>query len=154
MLIHAEPGRALVAAVYDTQLLNPEFGRLGPRLSSPQDTAVFAPDYLCEQAVLVGLVVLGQRMDGVFEQGIPRASAGVNAPVQKMLNEEFIGFHRYSETPALHYARILQAQGKPLLFELLEQIAGRLELAFPEKSTALRTLRANLMWQSRVQVNR
>jgi hypothetical protein len=39
----------LVGVVRDTLLLNPEYGNLGPRLSSDRELAVFSPDYLNER---------------------------------------------------------------------------------------------------------
>ena len=45
----------LVGVIYDTVLLNPEFGNLGPRLSPVSDLAVFSPDYLAEKVTLVGI---------------------------------------------------------------------------------------------------
>lgn len=38
ILIKERPKTWLVGLIYDTVLLNPEFGRLGPRLSSPPNS--------------------------------------------------------------------------------------------------------------------
>ena len=35
----------VVGVVYDTQLVNPEYGQFGPRLSPSADLAVLSPDY-------------------------------------------------------------------------------------------------------------
>src|SRR5579884_988623 len=35
-----------VGVIYDTQLLNPAFGSLGPRLSNEVQVEVFSPDYV------------------------------------------------------------------------------------------------------------
>ena len=35
----------LIGIVYTTQLLNPSYGTLGPRLSSERELPVFSPDY-------------------------------------------------------------------------------------------------------------
>ena len=48
---------SLIGLVYDTILMNPEFGNLGPRLSPSADLEIFSPDYLREKVVLVGLVL-------------------------------------------------------------------------------------------------
>lgn len=147
-------GDGLVAVVYDTLLVNPDFGRQGPRLSPPGDVGVFAPDYLNEQATLVGLAVLGRCKDGACAQGVPRVAAQANAPVVTMDDAAFARFHRDGGSVALRYAPILQAQGKLLLSELLQQVVRRLEDAFPARAEHLRTLRANLLWQSRVEAQR
>ena len=39
----------LIGLIYDTQLFNPDFGNLGPRLSPVPDLAAFSPDYLAEK---------------------------------------------------------------------------------------------------------
>src|SRR2546421_1095466 len=54
-----EFSRYTVGVIYDTQLLNPAFGSLGPRLSTETQVELFSPDYLSEKAVLVHLVMLG-----------------------------------------------------------------------------------------------
>jgi hypothetical protein len=47
-----EPPGYVVGVIYDTTLLNPEFGTLGPRLSNDTQVALFSPDYLSEKAEL------------------------------------------------------------------------------------------------------
>ncbi len=54
-----EEGGQLVGVIYNTLLLNPDFGTLGPRLSPRQELEVFTPDYLAETATLVGVFALG-----------------------------------------------------------------------------------------------
>ena len=44
-----EDDRWLVGIIYDTVLFNPEFGRLGPRLSPEAELSIFSPDYLNEK---------------------------------------------------------------------------------------------------------
>ncbi len=66
-----QPGY-LVGLIYSTILMNPEFGNLGPRLSPASDLEVFSPDYLREQATLVGILAVGQvTSDGQTLQGVP-----------------------------------------------------------------------------------
>ena len=52
------PGGELIGVIYNTLLLNPDFGNLGPRLSPRQDTEIFSPDYLSETATLVGIIAV------------------------------------------------------------------------------------------------
>src|SRR5271165_6701506 len=52
--------QVLIGVLYDTVLVNPAFGSLGPRLStSDEQRAVFSPDYLTERATLLRLLALG-----------------------------------------------------------------------------------------------
>ena len=48
-----------VGVIYDTILLNPAFGSLGPRLSNETQVELFSPDYISEKAVLIYVMVLG-----------------------------------------------------------------------------------------------
>src|SRR6266567_2405828 len=54
-----EPQTYAVGVIYDTILLNPAFGSLGPRLSNETQVELFSPDYISEKAVLIYVMVLG-----------------------------------------------------------------------------------------------
>ena len=54
-------GEEVVGVVYNTQLANPDYGSFGPRLSSHADLKVLSPDFLHEQGVLLGVLLLGWR---------------------------------------------------------------------------------------------
>jgi hypothetical protein len=58
--------------IYDTQLVNPEYGQFGPRLSPAADLAILSPDYLNEQGVLVGILLLGWREGAKRSMSVPR----------------------------------------------------------------------------------
>src|SRR5256714_1843793 len=76
-------GEEAVGVVYDTQLANPDYGSFGPRLSSHAELKVLSPDFLHEQGVLLGILLLGWRSRaGRAESngangGAPRATARV-----------------------------------------------------------------------------
>jgi hypothetical protein len=146
------PGAYLVGLIYSTILMNPEFGNLGPRLSPSADLEVFSPDYLREQATLVGVVAVGQVMPGGAQQGVPRLAAAVGAEVTTMAGDAVRAFH----TPpsgsglALAYAPLLLAQGDPLVPHLLLNAINRLGDLFPEHARQLAVLRSNLAWKSAV----
>ena len=79
----ADAGQAnavLVVVIYNTLLVNPDYGNLGPRLSPREETEIFTPDYLSETATLVGIAALGW-LDGagVARQGVPPLAA-TNCP--------------------------------------------------------------------------
>src|SRR6266571_3829360 len=57
--ISQEPVTYVVGVIYDTILLNPAFGSLGPRLSNEAQVELFSPDYISEKAVLIYVMVLG-----------------------------------------------------------------------------------------------
>jgi len=104
--------RWLVGIIYDTMLFNPDFGRLGPRLSPEPELAVFSPDYLNEKATLVGIAAVGM-MDvaGNVVQGVPPLAANTDALVERMPDEQIRTFHQGNPIPQLAYAPLLLAQG-------------------------------------------
>src|SRR5947207_7922030 len=86
-----------VGVIYDTQLLNPAFGSLGPRLSTETQVELFSPDYLSEQAVLVHLIMLGmveqrRSSNGLVTiqivHGVPSFPLELNCSVETMTDEE------------------------------------------------------------------
>jgi len=147
--------RCLVGIIYDTRLHNPAFGSLGPRLSSEEDLAVFSPDYLSEVAVLVSVVVVGSlTADGVARQDAPDVAATVNAPVQRMSDEDILAFHSEADEVRLGYLPLLisLARTSPVTTLTLLKVLDRLETLFPEgpANMRLRLVRQNLSWQFRV----
>lgn len=146
----APGGSYLAGLIYSTILMNPEFGNLGPRLSSPADLEVFSPDYLREQATLVGVVAVGQVTSGGTQQGVPRLAATVGAEVTTMTADEVRSFHTPASGDglALAYAPLLLAQGDPLVPHLLLNVINRLGDLFPNQDRQLAVLRGNLAWKT------
>ncbi|MCA1635978.1 MAG: hypothetical protein LC802_20370, partial [Acidobacteria bacterium] len=100
--IPVEEGEEAVGVIYDTQLLNPEYGNFGPRLSSRAELKVLSPDYLNEQGVLLGILLLGWRVHSgggggsrvwSSRQGVPRRVVPVGQDVYSLSDEEVYGFH-------------------------------------------------------------
>ena len=145
-------GSYLAGLIYSTILMNPEFGNLGPRLSPPADLEVFSPDYLQEQATLVGIVAVGQVTSGGTRQGVPHLAATVGAEVTTMTADEVRAFHTPSSGDglALAYAPLLLAQGDPLIPHLLLNVINRLDDLFPKQGRQLAVLRGNLAWKTAV----
>lgn len=140
----------LVGLIYSTILMNPEFGNLGPRLSPAADLEVFSPDYLREQATLVGIVAVGQVTPSGVHQGVPLLAATVGAEVTTMTADEVKAFHRSDNGLSLAYAPLLLAQGDPLIPHLLLNVVNRLSDLFPDQRRQLAVLRGNLAWKTAV----
>ena len=92
-------GEEVVGVVYDTQLANPEYGSYGPRLSSRTELSVLSPDYLNEQGVLLGILLVGwreRRGDGGCEgrHEVPRRVIPVGQDVYALGDREVQDFHR------------------------------------------------------------
>ncbi len=75
----------VIGVVYDSQLANPDYANFGPRLSSLADLSVLSPDYLNEQGVLVGILLLGWRDETAkVHQSVPRRVIPANQDVYRL----------------------------------------------------------------------
>ncbi|MBX3011590.1 MAG: hypothetical protein KF832_08775 [Caldilineaceae bacterium] len=148
-------GRAdqLIGVIYNTLLLNPDFGNLGPRLSPRSELEIFTPDYLSETATLVGIMAVGWRdADGRYHQGVPALAATVNNFVQRLDEPELQAFHcDEAGNPCLRYAPILMSQNNPLAPQLLMTIIDHLQALFPASQRQLVVMRNNLAWKNIIQ---
>lgn len=143
----------IIGVIYNTLLLNPDFGNLGPRLSPRPELEIFSPDYLAETATLVGIITLGWRdTDGRYHQGVPALAATVNNFVHRLDDQELLLFHSDDASgPRLRYAPILLGQNNPLVPPLMIALIDRLNDLFPGHQRQLAVMRNNLAWKSIVQ---
>ena len=143
----------LVGVIYDTVLLNPDFGNLGPRLSPAPDLAVFSPDYLAEKVTLVGITAVGTvGPDGVATHGVPALAAQIDTLVERMEDDAVCQFHRPvggdPDGVRLGYAPLVLTLGSPLARHLLVCVVDRLTALFPEQVARLSVLRREMVWQA------
>ncbi|MBN1250287.1 MAG: hypothetical protein JXC32_21670 [Anaerolineae bacterium] len=139
----------IVGVIYDTILVNPDFGNLGPRLSPAPDLAVFSPDYLAEKVTLAGITALGSvAADGTVRQGVPRLAAQIDTLVDPMTEEAIRAFHATAGGVAVTYAPTLLAQARPLTHHLLMSILGHLHALFPASAAQLDVLTQELSWRA------
>ena len=150
--IQQPEGGLLIGVIYNTNLMNPEFGNLGPRLSPREELAIFSPDYLAEKVTLVSVYVLGMmEATGTMRQGIPVVAATLDARVRVLTREETVAFHRIDGRLRLAYMPMLIAMGNPLAPHLMLHILNYLSQLFPQETQRLAVLASNLAWKSRVQ---
>ena len=84
----------VIGVIYNSQLINPEYGAYGPRLSTPAKlNTVFSPDYLNEQGILISILLLGWRNGEESRQDIPRVVLPINSHVETMSDDEVRAFH-------------------------------------------------------------
>ncbi len=154
------PGaRRLIGVIYNTLLLNPDFGSLGPRLSQRSDLEIFSPDYLAETATLVGVITVGwQTESGAYRQGVPGLAATVNNVVHRLDDDDLYAFHANGKADGgangricLHYVPVLLSTQSPIVPPLLLNIVDRLRLLFPDQQRPLAVMRNNLAWKSIVE---
>jgi hypothetical protein len=159
----------IVGVIYDTQLLNPSFGSLGPRLSTETQVELFSPDYLSEQAVLVHLVVLGMMeqhrsssspLKIQIVHGIPSFPLELNGSVETMTDEDVLRFHLFhdhgiaeNQPEYLHmgYLPHMIAQRNNLIPLAILRIIDQLEHLFPQHLSLLSILKRNFAWRLKVE---
>jgi hypothetical protein len=154
-----------VGLVYDTILLNPAFGSLGPRLNTEDQAPLFSPDYLSERAVLVLVLLLGavaERATGsaIVTHGVPPIAPELGAVATTISDAEIRAFHVFAderapggETAYLHmgYLPHAIAQDNPLLPVALLHTVERLERLCPENAALLGLVKRNFAWRLKVE---
>lgn len=142
-------GSYLVGLIYDTMLMNPDFGRLGPRLSTETDLALFSPDYLNERAILIGIVVIGQ-VNGEVHQGVPSLAATNDAIVQQLSVEQIRAFHHSAGRFRLAYLPLLIQRPDSLARQVAMTLIQRLIEQMPDQAGLLRVIADDLLWQLQI----
>ncbi|OLE96613.1 MAG: hypothetical protein AUG75_18300 [Cyanobacteria bacterium 13_1_20CM_4_61_6] len=140
----------VVGVIYDSQLANPDYGNYGPRLSSRPDNSVLSPDYLNEQGVLVGILLLGWRDSAqANHHSVPRRVIPVNQDVYRLADEDAQSFHKDAEGRVqLHYYSQVIAHAGLFSVPLIEAILEQLEAACtPGERQRLCVLKQALVWQ-------
>jgi hypothetical protein len=148
-----QSGGRLIGIIYNTLLLNPDFGSLGPRLSPRQELEIFTPDYLAETATLVGIIAVGwEDTEGKCHQGVPPLAATVNDRVYPLDDSDLVHFHNGGgRGVTMRYIPVLLGQNNPLVPQLLMNVVDRLAVLFPAQQGQLAVMRNNLAWKSIVQ---
>lgn len=160
-----------VGVIYDTILVNPQFGALGPRLSNETQVELFSPDYISEKAVLIYIMILGimvmrQSSEGTPEvlsvvHGVPLLSLDLGSEIETMTDEEVRQFHFFKDTvadsdsqhPYLHmgYLPHIIAQRSSLLPMVTLRIIDQLERLFPRNLALLSIVKRNFAWRLKVE---
>ena len=149
--IPLDNARGLVGLVYDTVLLNPEYGRFGPRLSPESELAVFSPDYLREKVVLVGIAAIGlMTVAGQVKQGVPLPAAYSDAFVERLADTAVRTFHQSGKAVQLDYLPLLLTLNTPLAVALARTVIRQLVPLFPGQEDTLSVLQRQLTWQTQI----
>ncbi len=157
------PGERLIGVIYDTVLVNPAFGALGPRLStSDEQRAVFSPDYLTERATLLKILALGT-MDAAGSRvvhGVPALALELGAVVAPLADAGVRAFHIFADhaapggdKPYLHMGYLPQmiSERSPLLQQAALHVLDRLRRLLPEHERLLGVVQRNLAWKLSVE---
>jgi hypothetical protein len=151
--IPLDDGSAVVGVIYNSQLINPEYGSFGPRLSTAVDNSVLSPDYLNEQGLLVGILLIGWRdAAGESHQAIPRRVIPVNQEVYSLAGDDVHRFHLDEDGRVrLHYYSQIVTHAGLFAPSLIEAVIEQLEpVCEPEERQRLCVLKQALVWQRTV----
>ncbi len=165
----SEPRTYAIGVIYDTILLNPAFGSLGPRLSNETQVELFSPDYISEKAVLIYVMVLGMmeqrplaggQPEVLFVMhGVPLLSLELGSEIETMTDEEVQAFHFFKDPAGtekgayLHMGYIphIIAQRNSLLPIVTLRIIDQLERLFPQNLSVLSIVKRNFAWRLKVE---
>ncbi len=146
----------VIGVIYNSQLINPEYGNYGPRLTTPAKlNSVFSPDYLNEQGVLISILLLGWKSGDECRQDTPRVVLPINSPVETMSDDEARAFH-YGGPKApgalqAHYFSHVMTHAGLFAFQLLSAIVDQLERLADDRDRArLDVLRKTLAWRQTI----
>lgn len=144
-----EEGTDVIGVIYNSQLINPDYGHFGPRLSPPADLSVLSPDYLNERGVLIGILLVGWREGGTNHMTVPRRVIPVGQDIYRLGDEDLHRFHQDSQGRLqIHYYSQAVAHTGPFAVPLVEAIIGQLEPACTtEERQRLCVLKRSLVWQ-------
>jgi hypothetical protein len=140
----------IVGVIYDSILVNPEYSNFGPRLSPKPELSSFSPDYLNEQGVLIGILMLGSRdRVGNVLHGVPRRVVPAGQDVYSLTATEIKQFHADADGHAQihYYSQIVAHAGlfaTPLLEAIIEQLTAD---SSAQDRQRLGVLKQTLAWQ-------
>src|SRR5438094_6239813 len=169
MLGQSQDHTYAIGVIYDTILLNPSFGSLGPRLSNETQVELFSPDYISEKAVLIYVMVLGMMEQRPVPRnqpeilsvmhGVPLLSLELGSEIETMTDEEVRAFHFFMDPDNtqkgtyLHMGYIphIIGQRNSLLPMVTLRIIDQLECLFPENLSVLSIVKRNFAWKLKVE---
>lgn len=139
-----------VGVIYDSRLVNPEYASFGPRLSPRPALGSFSPDYINEQGILIGVLLLGIiDTAGKVKHGVPRHIISPGCEIAKMDGEALAHFHsNESGVVHLHYYSQVVAHAGVFAAPLLQSIIDSLCIDCNETDRQrLNILKQSLTWQ-------
>jgi hypothetical protein len=150
---------AIVGVIYDTQLVDPDQGRTGPRLAQ-DDQAQFTPGYIEERTTLAGIALLGTAVvtnDRTLtdpSHQMPRWTLEVDDTVYHCPDPLVESFHRVDGKVQLAYMDRLVDIAGDFGSEVVVALVDRLRGMLPEDDPNQRVLdvvEQNVQWQAREQ---
>ncbi len=144
-------GATVVGVIYNSLLINPEYANFGPRLSPRPALEEFTPDYISEQGILLGIMLLGTLNGGPqAEHDVPATVVPAGTNVLKLSGDAVRQFHTDENGGLrLHYFSQVMSHAGPFALPLLRSIAKAVGDGLREVDRdRLDVLTASLTWQS------
>jgi hypothetical protein len=128
-------GEDVIGIIYDSRLINPEYGSFAPRSGQRAELARHNADYAKEQ--------------GKMFHGIPPKIVGVGQPVTKIDRDQIVRFHRNANgNVQLHYYTQVVSNARQFAIPLLDSIIDQLCAGCTEgEMQSLQVLKRSLTWQ-------
>lgn len=143
-------GEDVIGVIYDSRLVNPEYGSFAPRSGPRAELARHNADHVQEQGILIGILLLGT-VDGAGRifHGVPPRIVPVGRPVATIDKKRVIAFHTDgSGRIQLHYYSQVVTNARQFSIPLLGSIIDQLTESTNEEDTQrLRVLKQSLQWQ-------
>mgnify|MGYP006284243521 CR=1 FL=1 len=117
----------IIGIIVDSELINPDYGSLGARITSSFQNNITIPDFIDETGVMIDVITVGYLEKTMSYQVLPSFIIPLNAEVELMTNKEIINFHLSSngKLQLKYYSHILNHAGKNtecLLVKVLENL--------------------------------
>jgi hypothetical protein len=138
-----------IGAIYDSRLVNPEYGSFAPRSGPRAELARHNADYAREQGILIGILLLGTLdTSGKSFHGVPRKIVPVGNAVKTLDERGFTKFHTDdSGLLNLHYYPQVVSNARQFAVPLLDTIIARLCNGCSESDRqSLVVLKQSLSW--------
>jgi len=143
-------GEHVIGVIYDSRLVNPEYGSFGPRSGPRAELGGRKADFVEEQGMLLGILLLGTIDDaGKASHGVPRRIVPVGQAVTRIDKDQVMQFHidRGGQVH-LHYYPQVVSNARQFALPLLDSIIDQLCAACSEsEAQRLKVLKQSLVWQ-------
>ena len=140
----------VIGVIYDSRLVNPDYGSFGPRSGPRAELGRHNADYVKEEGILIGILLLGTLdSSGRAYHGVPKKIVPVGQAVMKIDGDRVMRFHADpGGNVRLQYYAQLVANARQFAIPLLDSIIDQLcERCTESEAQRLAVLKQSLMWQ-------
>lgn len=144
------PDEKIIGIIYDSRLINPEYGGFGPRLGPRPSLEPLSPASKGEKGILLGIILLGTiYADGRIDHAIPRRIIPAGRAVEKLSTREVAAFHSLpGGTAKMHYLSSLMLYAGGLGVPLVKSVIAQLEEHCAEEDRQMfAVLERSLEWK-------